>query len=71
LKAFLISPCVLHVPLIHHPWCHQPNNMWWRIQIMEPIIMQFSPASCHLICLWSKYSTQHPVHKHSRSVFFP
>jgi hypothetical protein len=27
---------------------------------MKLLIMQFSPASCHFISLWSKYSPQHP-----------
>jgi hypothetical protein len=29
--------------------------------------MQFSPTSCHFISLWSKYSSQHPVLKHTQS----
>jgi hypothetical protein len=31
--------------------------------------MQFSSASCHFIPLRSKYSPQHPVHKHPQSLF--
>jgi hypothetical protein len=34
---------------------------------MKLIIMQFSPTSCHLIPLGSKYS-QHPVLKHPQSL---
>jgi hypothetical protein len=34
-------------------------------------IMQFSPIPCHYISLRSKYSPQHPVLKHSQSVFLP
>jgi hypothetical protein len=33
--------------------------------------MQFSPTSCHLIPLGSKYSPQHPVLKHPQSMFLP
>jgi hypothetical protein len=32
--------------------------------------VQFSPVSCHLISLWSKYSPQHPVLKHLQSMIF-
>jgi hypothetical protein len=32
--------------------------------------MQFSPASCNVTPLRSKYSPKHPVLKHSQSVFF-
>jgi hypothetical protein len=37
---------------------------WLRVHIMKPFIMQFSPFSCHLISLRSKYPPQHPVIKH-------
>jgi hypothetical protein len=33
--------------------------------------MQFSPPSCHLISLRSKYPPQHPVLKHPQSMSFP
>jgi hypothetical protein len=33
--------------------------------------MQFSPLSCQFIPFGTKYSTQHPVLKHSQSVIFP
>jgi hypothetical protein len=33
------------------------------IQVMKALIMQFSPTSCPLIPLRSKYSPQHPVLK--------
>jgi hypothetical protein len=26
----------------HPPWFDHPNNIWWRVQIMELLIMQFS-----------------------------
>jgi hypothetical protein len=31
---------------------------------MKLLIMQFSPASYHLIPFWPKYSPQHPVLKY-------
>jgi hypothetical protein len=39
------------------------------IQVMKLLIMQFSPTSRHWISLRSKYSPQHPVLKHSQSMF--
>jgi hypothetical protein len=35
---------------------------------MKLLIMQSSPASCHFLTLRSKYSPQHPVLRHLRSV---
>jgi hypothetical protein len=55
----------IRVPLLPHSCymprpCHPPrlnysNNTWRRVQIMKLFIMQFSPFSCHLIFLRSKY----------------
>jgi hypothetical protein len=47
------------------------NYTWNRVQVMKLIIMQFSPTSCLIIPLWSKYSPQHPVVKHPQSLFLP
>jgi hypothetical protein len=30
------------------PWFNHPNNIWWRIQAVKFIIMQFSPWSIFL-----------------------
>jgi hypothetical protein len=48
-----------------------PNNILWRVQIMELLITRFYLASCHFIPLRSKYSPKHPVLKHPQSVLFP
>lgn len=45
---FSSSPCILHVCLSHIPWFNHSNNNWWKVQIMELLIMKFSLASsCH------------------------
>jgi hypothetical protein len=36
------------------PWFYHPNNIWWRVQIM-----QFSPSFCYVLYLSSKY----PLHE--------
>jgi hypothetical protein len=43
----------------HPPWSDHPNTIWWRVQIMALLIMQFSPASRHFIPLRSKYFPKH------------
>jgi hypothetical protein len=42
----------------YHPPCfHNPNNIWWRIRTMKPLIMKFSPFP-YSLSLRSKYSPQ-------------
>jgi hypothetical protein len=41
-----------------------------RVQVMENLIMPFSPTSYYFIPIRFKYSPQHPVLKHPQSVFF-
>jgi hypothetical protein len=45
--------CISHVPRAcnlhcssHLPWCDQPNNICWTVQIMKLLIMQFSSSCC-------------------------
>lgn len=52
--------CALHVRpisffLIYH------SNIWCRVQIMEPLITQFSPPSCRFVPLRSQYSLKNSV----------
>jgi hypothetical protein len=56
--------CYLGCPS-HPPWLNDSNYTWWRAWVMKHLIMQFSTPSCHFTPLQSKYSSQHPVHKHS------
>jgi hypothetical protein len=37
------------------------NYIWWRVQVMKLLIMQFSPISHHYISLSPKYFPQHPA----------
>jgi hypothetical protein len=52
--------CPPHPILLDHS-----NYIWRRVQVMKPLIMQFSPTSYHIIPLHYIYSPQHPVLKHS------
>jgi len=44
--------------------------IWWRVQLIELLIMQSSPASSHFLPLKSKYSTLHPVLEHPQYMSF-
>jgi hypothetical protein len=65
-----LSPpqCVSRPP--HPPWFYHPNNIRWRIQAVNFIIMQFSLRSVFLP-FRSKYPPQHSVLKNPQSVFLP
>jgi hypothetical protein len=49
--------------LFHPPWLDHHNNMWWRLQIIKFLIMQFSPASCYFLLLRSTYMWASPLLK--------
>jgi hypothetical protein len=54
----------------HPPWFNHPNNIWWIIQAMKIIIMQFSLQS-FFIPFRSKYPPHHFVLKNPQSMFLP
>jgi hypothetical protein len=61
LYAHLTSPHAHHMPRQSNPPCFDhPNNTGRRVQIMQLLIMKFSPTTCHFIPLRSKYSPKHP-----------
>jgi hypothetical protein len=52
----------------HPPWLDHSNFTWPSVPAMKLLIMQFSPTSRHFIPLRSKYSSHHPVLKHTQSL---
>jgi hypothetical protein len=61
-------PRARYIPRPSYPsWFDHPNNIIWRIRIVELLIMQFFLHPCHFIPLRSKYSPQHPFLKHTKS----
>jgi hypothetical protein len=54
----------------HPPWFDHNNNLRWRVQTMQLLIIKFSSASRRFIPPRSKYSPSQPVLKHCQYVFF-
>jgi hypothetical protein len=53
LYAFIFSLHACFMPFPSHPlWLVHSNYIWWSIQVMWLLIMQFSPSSYHS-CLFS------------------
>jgi hypothetical protein len=61
MHSYLTHSCYMLCPS-YPPLLDQCNYTLRRVQVMRLLIMQFSPTSCHLISLRSKYP-QHPVLK--------
>ena len=55
--------------LFHSSRFYHPNNIWWAVQIIKLLIMQFSPLPCYLVPLRSKYSPQRSILKHPQPTF--
>jgi hypothetical protein len=61
---FLLALLPIHVPFLPHlrymsrppqpPRLYNSVYTWRRVQIMQLLVMQFSPSSYHFIRLWSK-----------------
>jgi hypothetical protein len=54
---FSSPPILANVLPSHSPWCDPLNNLWWKIQVMKILIIQFTPTSCYLIIPRSKHVT--------------
>ena len=50
---------------------YHPNNIGLGVQIIQLLILYFSPLPCYLAPLRPKYSHQHPILKHPQPTFFP
>ena len=64
--AFIsLLPSMFHMP---HPsyrsWFHNPNNVWWGVQITKLLIMHIFPSLRLLL-------PHHPFLGHPQSLFFP
>jgi hypothetical protein len=48
LSSHLLHTCYMPCPFHSSSFVHM-NNIWWAIQIIKLLIMQFSPLPCFLI----------------------
>jgi hypothetical protein len=48
LYSFLCSHKLFVVHASYHPQFHHRNNIWWRVQNTQVLIMQLSLVSCSL-----------------------
>jgi hypothetical protein len=60
---FRFNVCYIPCPS-HPPWFDHSSNIWRKVQVMNLIIIQPSPASYHIYPLDFKHSPQHPVLRH-------
>ena len=44
----------------HSSRCYHPHNIWWAVQVIQLLIMQFPPLPCYPFPLGPKYS-HHPT----------
>jgi hypothetical protein len=55
--SLLLHTCCMFRP--YHPRFDHPNDIWWGVEIIKLLSMQFSPLPCFLVSLRLKYSPQH------------
>jgi hypothetical protein len=56
LHTFPISPKYATCPIHSILLVLSPYKVWWSVQIMQILIMLFSPSGCLFLRLWSRYS---------------
>jgi hypothetical protein len=52
----------------HLLWFDHPNNIWWRVQIIKPIIVQFSTSFSQFFSLSSNTLLKHFILNHPQSM---
>ena len=65
----LSSPLYMLKPRPFYSKFHHPNSIWWGVQFIQLLIIQFSPLPCYLVPLRPKYSPQHLTLEHPQQVF--
>ena len=68
--SLLPHTCYLHFPS-HSSRFDNLNTIWWGVQTIKLLIIQFSPLPCYFVPLGPKYSPQHPILKHAQPAFLP
>ena len=62
----ICAMCPTHLIHVDHL-----NNIWWALQIIQLIIMQFSPLPYYLFPIRPKYLPQYPILEHCQPAFLP
>jgi hypothetical protein len=66
------SPHSCYMPCPSYPpWLDHSNYTCRRVQVTTFLIMQFYLTSHYFSCFRSVNSPQHPVLKHTKSMFLP
>jgi hypothetical protein len=55
----------------HFSRFYHPNDIGWWVEIINLLIMKFSPLPCYLVPLRPKYSPQYSTLKHPQPTFLP
>jgi hypothetical protein len=64
-------PHTCYMPRLRHSGFYHPHNIGSAVQIINFLIMKFSPLPCYLVPLRRKYSPQHPRLKHPQPTLVP
>ena len=66
------SPHMYYMPhQSHSSTFDHLNNIWWGVQIIKLLTVQFSSLPCCFVPLRPKYSPQHLILKHPQPIFLP
>jgi hypothetical protein len=64
-------PRTCYMPrLSHSSRFYYPKYIGWEVQIINVLVMQFSPFPYYLVPLRPKYLSQHPLLKHPQPSFY-
>ena len=67
---FFLLHSTYNMPLLsRHSWFDHPSGVWWGVQFVEFLIMQFCP-SLFFLRFAPKYLSQHTVFEHLYFMFF-
>jgi hypothetical protein len=70
--GFNTKACTFHISCpFHRPWFDHLNDVWWAVQIMKLLIMQFSLFPFYFLPLRTRCLPQHSIPEHCQLVLFP
>jgi hypothetical protein len=66
-----LLPCTYQMPSTSQPLWFDHWNIWWGVQLMKFLVMQFSVTVYSFLPFGSKYYPKHPLLEQPQFVFFP